>query len=109
MEILLSQSAPLPQYDSSPRWSPAVGTRLNELGVSRAGTQSTEKEENFPLQASLGGFLLFSCTSPEQGTTILLQAYVRVDDEETTTTAQAAAREELAIPPKNRQQRRVPA
>ena len=62
MEILLSQPAPPPQCDSSPRRSPAVGTGLNEPGVSRAGTQSTEKEEKLSLQASLGGF----CTSVAQ-------------------------------------------
>ena len=42
----------------------------------------------------------------EQGTTILLQEDVGVDDGKTTT-AQTAAREESARPPKNRQQQRV--
>ena len=55
MEILLSQSAPWPQCDPSPRRlpavdtgseepgrSPAIGTESNEPGVSRA--QSTERK-----------------------------------------------------------------
>ena len=104
MTILLSQPAPPPQRDSSPRRSPAVGTGLDESGVSRAGTQSTEKDDTFPVQASVDGFLHVSCTSPEQGTTILLQADIVVDAEETTTVAKAAAREEFARPKKNRQQ-----
>ena len=106
MEIVLSQPAPPPQCDSSPRRSPAVGTGLDEPGVSRAGTQPTEKEGIFPLQASLDG-----CTIPEQEwtTTILLQTDVEVNDAETVTNTQAAAREEFARPPKNRQQRRVTA
>ena len=73
----------------------------------RAEMQSAEQEGFFPLQASLDGFLPVSWTSPEQKTTISLQADVGADDEETTTTAQATAREEFARPPKNRQQRRV--
>ena len=109
MKVLLLQPAPPPQCDSSPRRSPVVGTGSYEPGVSRAGTQSMEREGSFSLQASLDGFLHVSCTSLEQGTTILLQADVGVDDEETTTTAQAAARDEFARPPKNRQQQSVTA
>ena len=48
----------------------AVGMGSDEPGVSRAETQSTEREGIFPLQASLVVFLYASCISPEQGTTI---------------------------------------
>ena len=59
MEIVLSQPAPPPQCDSSPRRLPAIGTGLDETGVLRAETQLMEREENFPLQAPDG------CTSPD--------------------------------------------
>ena len=101
LEILLSQLAPSPQDGLSPRGSPVVGTGLDEPGGSRAEMQSTEREGIVALQASLD-----VCTSPEQGTAILLQADVEVDDDKTTT-AQAAAREEFGRQPKNRQKRRV--
>ena len=104
MEIRLSQPAPPPQCDSSPRWSPAVGTGSEEPGLLRAGTQSTEREELFPLQASLDG-----CMSLDQeGTIILLQTNVGLDDAETTNfKAHIAAREDFARPPKKRQQQRA--
>ena len=60
-----------------------------------------ERQITFPLQASLDIW-----TSPEQGTTILLQADVGEDDDETTA-AQDAGRGEFARLPNNRQQRRV--
>ena len=106
MKIVLSQPAPPPQCGSSPRRSPAVGTGLDEPGVPRVETQSTEREGTFPLQASLDG-----CTNLDQeDTAIWLQAHVGVDDAETTTTKdQVASREEFARPPKKRQQRRVTA
>ena len=108
LEILLSQSAPSPQYDLSPQRSPAVGTGSHEPGVPRAETQSTEREKHFLLQASVDVFLDVSCKSSEQGTTILLQADVGVDDAEiTTTNAQAAAREAFARTSKNRKQQRM--
>ena len=44
MEIVLSQSAPPPQCDSSTRRSPAIGTGRDEPGVSRAENQPTERE-----------------------------------------------------------------
>ena len=44
MEIVLSQPAPPPQYNSSPRWSPAVRTGLDEPVMPRAGTQSMKGE-----------------------------------------------------------------
>ena len=91
MENVLSQPAPPPQFDSSPRRSPAIGTGSDEPGVSRAGTESTEREYTFPLQASIGSFL-HVCKSPEQGTTILLQAEIGANDETTTTKSQAATR-----------------
>ena len=56
MKLVLSQSAPPPQCDSSPRRSPVVGTGLGEPGVPRAETQSMERKGIFPLQASLDGF-----------------------------------------------------
>ena len=81
MEIVLSQPTPPPQCGSSPRRSPVVGTVSDEPGVSRAETQSTERELFFPLQASVDGFLQ-GCTSLDQeGTIILLQPDVGVDDE----------------------------
>ena len=106
MEIVFSQPAPPPQCGSSSRRSPAVGTGLDEPGAPCAETQSTEKEDISPIQASLDG-----CTSLDQaGTTILLQTDVGVGEAKTTTTnAQATAREEFARPPKNRQQQRMTA
>ena len=56
METVLSQPPPLPRSDSSPRRSPAVGTGSDELGVSRAESQSTARKYIFPLQASVDGF-----------------------------------------------------
>ena len=49
-------------------------TGLEEPGAPHAESQSTKKEETFPLQASLDDFLHI-CTSPEQEwtTTILLK------------------------------------
>ena len=95
MEIILSQPAPRPQCDSSPRRlpvvdtgseesgtprrSPAIGTGSDEPGVSRAET-STDKEETVSLEASVDSFLHLNCTSPEQEC-ILLQLDVGVDDE----------------------------
>ena len=58
----------------------------------------------FPLQATVDGFLYVSCTSPEQGTAILLQADVGVDAE-TTTKAQVAALEKFGRLSIDRQQR----
>ena len=63
MEIVRSRPEPPPQFDPSPRrlpavdtgleepgtprWSPAIGTGSDEPGVSRAETQSTEREKLF--------------------------------------------------------------
>ena len=100
MEIVFSQPAPPPQWDLSPRRSPAW---LDEPRAPHAETQSTEREGIFP-QASIDG-----CTCPEQEwTTNLLQADVGVKPE-TSTSEQAATREEFARPPKNRQQQRMTA
>ena len=107
LKIPFSQPAPPPQYDTSPRRSPAVCTGSDESGLPHAETQqTTEREGIFPFQASVDGFLHVDCTrSPDQEGTNLLQADVVVKPE--ATTAQAAAREDFARPPKNRQQRRV--
>ena len=122
MEIVLSQPAPPPQCDPSPRRlpavdtgseeprtprrSPAIGTGSDEPRVSRAETQSTEREESVPLQASADGFLRFNCTSPEREC-ILSQPDVGVDDndEATTSKVQAGTRKEFGGLPIGRQQR----
>ena len=110
MEVLLSQPAPPPQCDSSPRRSPAVDTELDEPGTPHPESQSMEREIMFPLQASLDSFLRVSTNLDKEGTIILLQPDVGVDGEEKTTTlAQAAAREEFAKPSKKRQQQRMTA
>ena len=65
IEIVLSEPAPPPQCDSSPRrlsavdtgsdepgtprQLPAMGTGSDEPGVSRAESRSTEREGMFPL------------------------------------------------------------
>ena len=104
MEIVFSQPAPPPQFDSSPRLSLAVGTGLDEPGVPRAETQSTERKWFFPLQASLDG-----CTSLDwKDTTNVPQSDVEMEPE-TATTAQAAARGKFARPPNKRQQGSVTA
>ena len=111
MEILLSQPVPPPPLcDSSPRRLPAVGTGLNGPGTLHAESQSTEREGIFPLEASLDSFLHISTSLGQEGTIILLQPDVGVDDEERKTTSeQAASREEFARPSKKRQQQRITA
>ena len=110
MEFVLSQLEPPPQCDAPPRrlptvdmwseepgtpgrlpavdtWSeepgtprrlPAIGTGSDETGLLRG--ESTEREGIVPLQASVGGFLRFNCTSPEQDC-ILFQPDVGINDE----------------------------
>ena len=72
MEVVLSQPAPPPQCDSSPRRlpavdtgsdepgtprrSPAIGTGPDEPGVSRAESWSTERDDFFSLRASVEFF-----------------------------------------------------
>ena len=74
----------------------------SEPGVSRAESQSTEREGTFTIQDSIDN-VLDVCTSPKQTTNILLQPDIGVDNEEKTTTSeQAAACEEFARPPKKR-------
>ena len=125
MEIVLSQPAPRPQCDPSPRRLPAVdtgseepgttrrlpaiGTGSDEPGVLRAET-STGTEEVVPLQVSVDGCLRFNCSRLEQKC-ILLQPDVGVDDEkdQPCTLQQAASREEFARPMKKRQQQRTTA
>ena len=86
METILSQSAPRPQCDPSPRRLPVVdtgseepgtlrrppviGTGSDEPGVSRAETL-TEKEEVVPLQANADGCLRLNCTSHDQESFLL--------------------------------------
>ena len=122
IEIVLSQPAPPPQWDPSPRrllvvgtgsekpgtprWVPAIGTGSDEPGVLRAETQSTEREDFFSFRASVDSFLRFNCTSPEQKC-ILIQPEVGVDDNDKTiySKAQARARKEFAGLLIDRQQR----
>ena len=122
MKIVLSQPAPPPQYDPSPRRLPAaetgseepgtpqrssaIGTGSDEPGVLRAETQSTGREGIFPLQASVDGFSRFNCTGLVQEC-ILFQPDVGVDDNDETTSskAQAGARKEVAGLPIGRRQR----
>ena len=67
LEILLSQPAPPPQCDSSPRRLPAVGTGLKEPRTPHTETQSTKK----------GGWFLFkpvsmvSCTFVKENIRLL--------------------------------------
>ena len=98
MEIILLQP---PQCDASPRRLPAIGTRSDEPGVSRAET-ATETEEIVP-QASVDGVLRLNCRSPEQGF-VLFQPDVGADDNNEATSQQATACEEFTRPPKKRQQ-----
>ena len=105
LEILLLQPAPSPQYDLSPRRSPAVGTGLDELEVQYAEMQSTKQEGTSPLQVTASGFLHVSCTSPEQETTFSIQTDVGVNEEEATTTVQATARQDFVRLSIGRQQR----
>ena len=64
-----------------PRRSPAIGTGSG-LGASRAETQT--KEELFPFETSMDGFLRSNC-STEQEYILLHQSDVGVDDEKETT------------------------
>ena len=120
MEIILSQPAPQPQCDPSPRRaavdtgseepgtprrSPAIGTGSDGPGVSRFET-STEEEGLLPLETSMDVVLHLNCTSPEQEY-ILLQPDVGVDDndEATTSKIQPGARKKFARLSFGRQQR----
>ena len=62
MKIVLSQPAPPPQCDSSPRRSPTVGTGLNEPRTPHAESQSTVREGIFLLKPASMVF----CTSVAQ-------------------------------------------
>ena len=57
-EVLLSQPLPPPQYDLSPRRSPAAGTGLDEPGVPHPETKQTEQGE----LSLLGPVLMAFCT-----------------------------------------------
>ena len=109
MKNVLSQPAPPPQCDSSPRPLPAVDTGSGEPALPRVETRSTESEGVFPLQCRW--FFARQLHKPGPGGYYyFLQADVTNDVEITTTTnAQAATREEFARPPKNRQQQRMSA
>ena len=111
LEITLSQPAPQPQCDPSPRHaavdtgpeepgtpprSPAIGTGLDGPGVSPVET-STEEERHFPPETSMDGFFNFNFTGTEQES-IMFKSDIGVDnnDESTTSKVQAGAREEFA-------------
>ena len=82
MEITLTQPAPQPRYDPTPRRlraadtgseepgtlrrSLAIGTGSEEPGVSRAQT-STDTEEMFPLESSTYVFFAFKLHKPRAG------------------------------------------
>ena len=123
MEITLSQPAPQPRCDPSPRRavidtgseesgtpprSPAIGTGSDGPGVLQIET-STEEKEGFPLETSVDGSLHSNCTSPEQECILLHKPDIRVHDEKeaTDTSQQAAVREEFARPTKKRQWQRT--
>ena len=104
LEILLSQPAPSPQDDFSPRRSPAVGTGLVEPRV-RVLRRNKQCRRDCFLFSQCRWFLHVNCTSPDQETTISIQTNVGVDNEVTTTTARVAARQKFARLPIGRQQR----
>ena len=107
LEVLLSQPLPPPQYDLSPRRSPAAGTGLDEPGMPHPEMQQMEQEGTFPFQAGVDDVLRVDCTKiPEQGKKLLFQADVGVNLE-TSTIQVAAARQEFARLSKNRKQRGV--
>ena len=111
MEIILSKPASS-QCDLSPRRAvvdtgseepgtslhpPAIGTRSEESGASRA-----------LFETSMNGFLHSNFTSTEQEFALLRQQDFGVDDDEketTTTSKQAAVREEFVSPTEKRKQR----
>ena len=105
LEAVLSQPAMPPQYDSSPRRLPVIGTGPYEPGVSRTESQSTEREGAFPLQASVDGVLHVSYTRPEQEC-ILHQVDVGANVQKTMNSEKVVAREKFARPSKKRQQQR---
>ena len=111
MEIVLSQRAPPPQCDSSPRRAPAVYTGSDGPGTPQAESQSIEREGIFALQASGESFLHVSTSLDQEGTNSLLQPDVGVDDNDVATTlkAQADACKEFAGLPICRQQRETAA
>ena len=94
MEVVLSQPATPPQYDSSPRRLLVIGTGPYEPGVSRAESQSTEREGTFPLQASVDGVLHVSYTRPEQEC-ILHQVDVGANVQKTMNSEKVVACEKL--------------
>ena len=105
------ENSPSSQYDPSPRratvdtgseepgtppQSPAIGTKSEELGASRA-----------PFKTSTDGFLNPNFTSTEQECALLHQPDVGVDDDDKETTAtsqQAAVCEEFVSRTEKRQQ-----
>ena len=65
LEILLVQLPPPPQYDLSPRRSPAAGTGLDKPGEPHTVTQQKEQEGTFLFQAGVNGFLYVHYISEE--------------------------------------------
>ena len=125
MEITLSQPAPQPQCDPSPRRatvdtgskepgtprrSPAIGTGSDKPGVSRIET-STEQVGFFPLETCVDGSMHSNCISPEQECILLHKPDVGVDNEKEITdiSQQATVHEEFARPTKKRQRQRMKA
>ena len=87
-----------------------VDTGSDGPGTPHAESQSTEREGIFPLQAGLESFLHVSTSLDQEGTIVLLQPDVGVDDEgKTTTSEKNTAREEFARPSKKQQQQRMTA
>ena len=103
MKILLSQPAPPPQCHSSPQRAPAVS---DEPGTPQTESQSTEREYIYPLHASVDSFLHVSTSLDQEGTIILFQPGVGVDDNDKATTSkvQVGALKEFARLPIGRQQ-----
>ena len=97
----------------TPPQSPVISTGSGP-GASRAETQIMEKEETFPFETSMDGFLRSNCTSTEQECILLqpdvgvndnkVQPEVGMDDRNGATTQQAAVCEEFVSPTEKRKQ-----
>ena len=102
LEVLLSQPLRPPQYNSSPRRSPAAGAGLDEPGVSHTEMQQTERDRTLPFQAGTDSFSHDGCIRIlKQGGTSSFHADVGIDPE-TTTTVRVTAHQEFARLPKSR-------
>ena len=104
LEILLSEPPLPPQYDISPRRSPAVSTGLDRPGVPQTELQQTEQKETFYFQAGGDDFLHVDCMKiSEQEGTISFRVDVGVNPE--MTSVQLAALQEFVKLPIGRQRR----